>query len=86
MDSISPGRIGNGGGAITILGDGFAADAFSQFDASKGNKVHIFHRLWRIFKSDYYLLTLSLKVYVDSISLFQSVQNNAMYKVTYMAL
>ena len=39
VNSISPSQIGNGGGAVTILGDGFAADGFSQFDASKGNKV-----------------------------------------------
>ena len=32
-------RIGWGGGTIVIEGDGFATDAFSQFDPSKGNKV-----------------------------------------------
>ena len=39
MSSITPTRIGLGGGAVTILGEGFAEDAFSQFDPSKGNQV-----------------------------------------------
>ena len=40
VSSVSPGCIGYGGGAITILGDGFATDGFSQFDPTKGNQVH----------------------------------------------
>ena len=39
VTSISNNRIGLGGGMITINGEGFATDAFSQFDPSKGNKV-----------------------------------------------
>ena len=39
MTSLSVDRIGLGGGMITINGEGFATDAFSQFDPSKGNKV-----------------------------------------------
>ena len=39
VSSVSPGCIGYGGGAVTILGDGFATDGFSQFDPSKGNQV-----------------------------------------------
>ena len=39
VSSVSPGCIGYGGGAITILGDGFATDGFSQFDPTKGNQV-----------------------------------------------
>ena len=39
VTSISPNRIGLGGGTITINGEGFATDGFSQFDPEKGNKV-----------------------------------------------
>ena len=39
VTSLSVNRIGLGGGMITINGEGFATDAFSQFDPSKGNKV-----------------------------------------------
>ena len=39
VTSISPDRIGYGGGTININGDGFATDGFSQFDPDKGNKV-----------------------------------------------
>ena len=39
VTSISPDRIGLGGGTININGDGFATDGFSQFDPDKGNKV-----------------------------------------------
>ena len=39
VTSISVDRIGLGGGMIIINGEGFATDAFSQFDPSKGNKV-----------------------------------------------
>ena len=39
VTSISPDRIGLGGGTINIHGDGFATDGFSQFDHQKGNKV-----------------------------------------------
>ena len=39
VTSISSNRIGFGGGTIVIEGDGFATDAFSQFDPTKGNKV-----------------------------------------------
>ena len=39
VTSISPSRIGLGGGTININGDGFATDGFSQFDPDKGNKV-----------------------------------------------
>lgn len=39
VTNIDPNRIGYGGGTINIHGDGFATDAFSQFDPSKGNKV-----------------------------------------------
>ena len=40
VTSIEPYRIGYGGGTIHIHGEGFATDGFSQFDPSKGNKVH----------------------------------------------
>ena len=40
VTSISPDRIGYGGGTISIHGEGFATDGFSQFDPTKGNKVH----------------------------------------------
>ena len=39
VTSISPERIGYGGGTINIHGEGFATDGFSQFDPTKGNKV-----------------------------------------------
>ena len=39
VTSISPDRIGYGGGTISIHGEGFATDGFSQFDPTKGNKV-----------------------------------------------
>ena len=39
VTSISPDRIGYGGGTINIHGEGFATDGFSQFDPTKGNKV-----------------------------------------------
>ena len=39
VTSISPDRIGYGGGTINIHGEGFATDGFSQFDPNKGNKV-----------------------------------------------
>ena len=39
VTSIDPTNIGEGGGTIVIHGEGFATDAFSQFDPSKGNKV-----------------------------------------------
>ena len=39
VTSISPDRIGYGGGTISINGEGFATDGFSQFDPTKGNKV-----------------------------------------------
>ena len=39
VTSIDPRHIGEGGGTIVIHGEGFATDAFSQFDPSKGNKV-----------------------------------------------
>ena len=39
VTSINVRDIGYGGGTIVIEGEGFATDAFSQFDPSKGNKV-----------------------------------------------
>ena len=39
VTSINVNRIGWGGGMVVITGEGFATDAFSQFDPTKGNKV-----------------------------------------------
>ena len=44
VTSISPDRIGYGGGTINIHGEGFATDGFSQFDPTKGNKVQDYKR------------------------------------------
>lgn len=39
VTDVSPRNIGYGGGAITILGEGFSEDVFNQFDPILGNKV-----------------------------------------------
>lgn len=39
VHDVTPNRIGNGGGVITVHGKEFALDTFNQFDASIGNKV-----------------------------------------------
>ena len=35
-----PEKIGKGGGVVTIYGEGFSPDTFSQFNATKGNKIY----------------------------------------------
>ena len=56
VTSISPSSIGLGGGTVNIHGEGFATDAFSQFDQLKGNKVRCLfcqvpyrHKCFRLF-------------------------------------
>ena len=39
VTDLSPRRIGYGGGAVTINGEGFSEDVFNQFDPVLGNKV-----------------------------------------------
>merc|ERR1712223_342265 len=39
VTDVQPRRIGYGGGAVTIHGQGFSEDVFSQFDPVLGNKV-----------------------------------------------
>ena len=40
VTDLSPRRIGFGGGAVTINGEGFSEDVFNQFDPVLGNKVN----------------------------------------------
>ena len=42
VTDLSPRRIGYGGGAVTINGEGFSEDVFNQFDPVLGNKVSTF--------------------------------------------
>ena len=39
VSSVSPSKIGLGGGVVTIEGAGFSEDVFNQFDPVLGNKV-----------------------------------------------
>lgn len=39
VTEVTPRAIGYGGGAVTILGEGFSEDVFNQFDPILGNKV-----------------------------------------------
>ena len=60
VTSISPDRIGYGGGTINIHGEGFATDGFSQFDPTKGNKVQEKRKVlvkWRSLRSSLPTLT-----------------------------
>ena len=38
-DHPTPRDISYGGGVVTIYGEGFSADTFSQFNSTKGNKA-----------------------------------------------
>jgi hypothetical protein len=48
VTDLKPKRIGYGGGAVTINGEGFSEDVFNQFDPVLGNKVFKTHNFFLI--------------------------------------
>ena len=51
VTDLKPKRIGYGGGAVTINGEGFSEDVFNQFDPVLGNKVFKKPRIFLRFHS-----------------------------------
>ena len=47
-DQPKPREISYGGGVVTIYGEGFSADTFSQFNATKGNKIYFTNNFERV--------------------------------------
>ena len=72
VTSIDPRHIGEGGGTIVIHGDGFATDAFSQFDPSKGNKA--------VFSNE--LISVECQNPINWNFLLENPQDPSPYKIT----
>ena len=44
----TPREISYGGGVVSIYGEGFSADTFSQFNSTKGNKIYFTNNFERV--------------------------------------